>query len=252
VEEPWLAGHHGVLPRAELRRPVLREVGQRRARLVRRGRPQPRAGVAPLPQSHRVEVAPHLGVDVVLLGLPRRRRGEPAARRPAVLPVEVPAAPRRPAVGREQQAEAPALVAVEVLHQQPPAPAGPGREGSRVGEELRRRHEADAVAGQPVADRRAVGLRADDVGMSAQRGAERLLAAALHDLDAACAQLRREVAHRAQDELAALPVVAQSGERGARLDHQHPFGAVERGVGVRELVAEDERRVAHQASTTAR
>ena len=55
-----------------------------------------------------------------------------------------------------------------------------------------------------------------------------------------------EVAHGAQDELAPLTVVAQPGEGGARLDHQHAVGALQGGVGVRELVAEDQRGVPHQ------
>ena len=47
----------------------------------------------------------------------------------------------------------------------------------------------------------------------------------------------------------ALAVARPAGERRARLDEQDAARAVEGGIGVRELVAEDERGVAHPPAT---
>jgi hypothetical protein len=65
----------------------------------------------------------------------------------------------------------------------------------------------------------------------------------------ALAQLGGEVAHRAQHQVPALAVMPEPRQARARLDEEHAVGALEGRVAVGELVAEDERRVAHQPLT---
>jgi hypothetical protein len=113
----------------------------------------------------------------------------------------------------------------------------------------RRRSRARAPCGW---DR--VGLRADDrlPELGDDLGHPRD-ASPLDHLDlTALAQLGREVAHRAEDEVAALAVQPDAAHRRARLDDQDPLGALEGRVRVRELVAEDEGRMAHQPLGTSR
>ena len=244
--EERLAGDHRVLPGAEVGEAAGDEGTERRLGLRRGRREAPRAvlapGSRPLPA---VEVTPHVGIDLVLLRLPRIRRGQTLARRAPVLGVEVPAPADRFAVALDQDLEAPALLAVEVLHPQPLAPARPLGEPLGAGEELVRVDEADAEAleAPPRAD--AVRGGADDVGLLGQGSGEARHRPPLDHLDlTGLAQLGGEVAHRAEDEVRAAPVHAKAAQGRQRLDEQDPPGPLERRVVAHQLIAEDQRGVA--------
>ena len=131
VRHPRIGRQHRVLVRAERGQPVLDELLQRRLGLAPGGREPPRTVAAD--EGHvtvtfpAVEVAAHLVVDVVLARPPgrfHRQRRRALGWWLAVVGVEVPAPPARLA-GVHQDAVAAPDVAVEVLHDQPPAARRP-------------------------------------------------------------------------------------------------------------------------------
>lgn len=181
---------------------------------------------------------------------------QPHDGRAPVVAIEVPAPADRTVLVVDEHAQPHALPPVEVLHHETAASPRPGREVLGRGEELVGGHEPHPPAGQATTRRAAVGLGADDVLESAQPVCERRLTAALEHLDICrVAQLGREVAHGAQDEVRAPAMGSGAREALKRLDEDDAVSALEGRVVAHELVTEDERRVAHQrfaASVTRR
>jgi len=175
------------------------------------------------------------------LGPPRRRRAQVVARRASVLAVEVPTPALRLAVLVEEHPEAPALLPVEVLHHQPPAPAGPCGEVLGSGEELVGGHEAHAQALEPAPGRHAVGLRAHDLPLALERPGEAVDPPTLHDLYVPLlAQFGGEVPHPAQHEMGPAAVRAHPAQGFERLHEQHAPRTLQRRVVAHELVAQHE------------
>ena len=178
----------------------------------------------------------------------------PLRRRLAVVGVEVPAAADglRPL---HQQAEPPARVAVEVLHQQP-APRAAGRPAwrSRPGWSRSR----GPAAGRCRAPRHRPSTRcsaAQLVGWTTSSGpstrGQRLAVGAGPDVGAPVAQLGGPVPHRREHQVRLLPVEPAAGEDAPGLDEQHLLAVVVQEVRP-ELVAEQPPSPGHVGSVGAR
>jgi hypothetical protein len=247
--------------RPERGEPGVDEPPQSPLRLVVRRGEQPRPvhadrGDAAL-RHQRVEVRPHLRVDVVLARPVRRGHVEAAAlrRRFPVRAVVVPPAAGRLPVGFDQHVEPAALVAVEVLHDEPLPVRRPVRELVPGAHEARgRQHVGDRTAlPQPRHERRGrvrTGLVHDH--RPAELGEPRFVGVGTHQRRPV-PQIRGDTAHRRQHEVQLLPVVPVPPQRRHRLDQQHLAVGVLTAVEVlTELIAEQPqwRVVSHRRHTS--
>jgi len=240
-------GHDRVLVAAERRQAVRDEPIERPVRLGGGDGEQPGAVHADRVEVHPVEVTPHLLVDVVLARLVRLgelQRLLLLRRRLSVVLVVVPAAADGFASVHEN-VEAAALVAVEVLHPEPGAVAGPmlevlaGQGERRGGEDVC----DEATFAQAVHEP----LRGERGGFVDQDGPakpfEGVGVGLGRDQRGTVAEVAGGVTQCRQHEVQLLPVVPAPPESGGGLDQQHLAvsmpAAVHRGA---ELVCEQPER----------
>ena len=239
---------HRVLGGAEVRQPVGDEVGQGGLRLGGGDREPARAVATDRVEVEPIQVGADGGVDVVLGRLPRagdvERRGA-LRRRLAVLGVVVPG-PADRLTGVHQHVEAATLGAVEVLHPERLAVAGPVVERGPWQRERRRREDVgdQAVPAQPLDE----GGRRERRRLVHQHRPsdlrQRLPVGAGAQVDGPVAELGRGVAQAGEHEVQFLAVEPAPPEHPLRL-HQHhlPVAVLGGAVDVRaELVTKDPQR----------
>jgi hypothetical protein len=195
----------------------------------------------------RVEIGADALVDLVLLRPPRRRDAQGARalrRRLAVVVVVVPP-PARGLAAVEEDVEAAALVAVEVLHPERLARARPRAELGPGEGELRRRKD--------LRDETVLAEALDEVGRGVRgrlvyddRTAEvlqRLAVRAGREMGRTVAERGGRVAHPGQHQVELLAVERAAREHPARLDEHHVTACVLGAGRGAQLITEDPQRV---------